>query len=168
MVAAIVSLLTVHPRHNSPDSLLTNEFVGAAVFTLFMAFFLQLAHCRVTATPAGLTVVSPIRRYVYPRSAIANLYVGGDGGLRLTLSDGSSERVAGFGGSLIGTFTGGIRARKVRDGVTQVMAASDASSGPAPITSSVCVHWKITLGFFAANLALSVGGWLLAPNHVLT
>jgi Bacterial PH domain len=167
-IAATVGLLTVHPRHHSPDSLLTNEFVGAIVFSLCMAFFLQFAQCRVIAAPEGLTVIGTIRRNFYPWGAIADVRVAPDGGMRITLLDGTRERVAGFGGSLIATMTGGIYARKVRDGITQVMRAPDAQSEPAPITSSVQVHWKIFLGFLVANLALSFGGWLLAPNHVLT
>jgi hypothetical protein len=167
-IAATAGLLAVHPAHHSPDSLLTNEFVGAIVFSLVMAFFRQFAQCRVIAAPGGLTVIGTIRRNFYPWGAIADVHVAPDGGLRLTLLDGTRERVAGFGGSLIGTMTGGVRARKARDGITEVMRAADAQAGPAPITSSVQVHWKLFLGFLVANLALSFGGWLLAPNHVLT
>jgi hypothetical protein len=77
-------------------------------------------------------------------------------------------RVFCFGGSLIGMITGGVRAKKARDGIRAARAHA-TSQGPdsQPVTSSFDIQWKVALAILAATAALSVVGWLLAPHHVL-
>jgi hypothetical protein len=75
--------------------------------------------------------------------------------------------VVAFGGSLIGAFTGGIQARKARDGIKVIMAHGTSHEPPHPVTSKTDIEWKIALMFWVVLIALSLVGWLTAPNHVL-
>lgn len=168
LIIFIVLLLVIHPKHGAPETL-PDQVVGAAGVAAFFSLFVQLAHCRVTATSSALIVVHPIRRYVFPWSQITDVVVGRDGGLRIGLSDRRSFAVFCFGGSILGMITGGVRAKKARDGIKAVMAASMASQGidGAPVASSLDLQWKIVLVIWGALTAASVSGWLLAPHHVL-
>lgn len=169
LILFIVLLFVIHPKHGAPEALLTDQVPGAAVITALLSLFLHLARCRVKATSSALIVVHPIRRYVFPWSRIADVVVGRGGGLRIRLRDRRDFPVFCFGGSVIGMITGGIRAKKARDGIKAVMAASMASQATdsEPVTSSIDLQWKIALVMWAALTAASVGGWLLAPHHVL-
>jgi Bacterial PH domain len=123
------------------DALLTDEIPGATVVTGFLIFFFQLERCRVIATATALIVVNPIRRYVFRWSQIADVAVGRDGGLRLMLCDRSSFAVYGFGGSVMEMITGGIHAKKARDGINAVMSAAAVSQiqpGPTALTVIPC------------------------------
>jgi hypothetical protein len=169
LITFIVLLFVIHPKHGAPESLLTDQVPGAAVIAALSSLFVQFACCRVTATSSALIVVHPIRRYVFPWSQIADIVVGRDGGLRIRLRGRREFAVYCFGGSVIGMITGGIRAKRARDGIKAVMAASMASQGTdgEPVISSVDLQWKIALVIWGALTAASVGGWLLAPHHVL-
>lgn len=164
-IAFAVLLLATHPQ-GSPESL-AGQIFGATLGTAFITFFLHLAHCRVTASADALVIVQPIRRYVLPWEQVADVVVGGGGGLLIVLADRSSIPVAGFGGSLIGAFTGGIRARKARDGIKEVMAQATRCEPARPVTSAVGIHWRIVLLIWAALIGLGVVAWLVAPQHVL-
>jgi Bacterial PH domain len=164
-IAFAVALPVAHPQ-GTPETL-ASQLTGATVGAAFVTFFLHLAHCRVTASASALTVVQPIRRYVFPWEQVADVVVGGNGGMRIVLTDRSSIAVFGFGGSLIGAFTGGIRARKARDGIKAVMAQAASHEPAHPVNSALGIQWKIALVIWAALIALSVAGWLMAPHHVL-
>lgn len=167
-ILSAVLLLAVHPKHSAPDALLTNEVPGAIVCTAFLSFFFQLARCRVIATSTALIVVNPIRRYMFPWGQVADVAVGRDGGLRLLLRDRTSFPVFGFGGSLVGMMTGGIHAKKVRDGITAIMAATtQTETEHEPVTYANDLQWKVTAAIWLALTVLACCGWLLAPNHVL-
>jgi Bacterial PH domain len=168
LILFIVLLLVIHPKHGAPETL-PDQVLGATGIAAFLNLFVQLARCRVTATSSALIVVHPIRRYVFPWSQIADVVVRRDGGLRIQLRDRRNFAVFCFGGSVLGMITGGIRAKKARDGIKAVMAASVAGQGTdgEPVTSSVDLPWKIALVIWGALTAASVGGWLLAPHHVL-
>jgi Bacterial PH domain len=168
LIMFIVLLLVIRPKHGAPETLL-DQVLGAAGVAAFLTLFVQLARCRVSATSSALIVVHPIRRYVLPWSQIADVVVGRDGGLRIRLRDRRSFAVFCFGGSILGMITGGIRAKKARDGIKAVMTASMAGQGTdgEPVTSSLDLQWKITLAMWGPLTAASVGGWLLAPHHIL-
>jgi hypothetical protein len=87
--------------------------------------------------------------------------------MRIVLADNSAIAVFGFGGSLLGAFTGGIRATKARDGVMAAMPQSASHEPARSVTSARCIQWKIALVIWVALIGLSVAGWLLAPHHVL-
>jgi hypothetical protein len=99
---------------------------------------------------------------------IADVVVQRDGGMVILLRDRSTFAVFGFGGSLIGLITRGIRATRARDGIKAAMAQVTSHEPASPVTSSLDIQWKIVLAIWAAAAALSVAGWLLAPHHVLT
>ena len=168
LIMFIVLLLVIHPKHGAPETLV-DQVLGAAGIAALLTLFVQLARCRVSATSSALIVVHPIRRYVLPWSQIADVVVGRDGGLRIRLRDRRSFAVFCFGGSVLGMITGGIRAKKARDGIKAVMTAAAASQGTdgEPVTSSLDLQWKITLAMWGPLTAASVGGWLLAPHHIL-
>jgi Bacterial PH domain len=168
LIMFMVLLLVIHPKHGAPETL-PDQVLGAAGIAAFLSLFVQLAQCRVNATSSALIVVHPIRRYVLPWSQIADVVVGRDGGLRIQLRDRRSFAVFCFGGSVLGMITGGLRAKKARDGIKAVMTASTANQGTdgEPVTSSLYLQWKIALAMWGALTAASVGGWLLAPHHVL-
>jgi hypothetical protein len=165
MFAVIV--LVVHQKNGAPDALLTNVLPGTVVVAGFLSFFLQLARSRVIAAQSALIVIHPVRRYVFPWGQVADVGVGRDGGLGVQLRDGQLFAVYCFGGSVIGMLTGGIRARKARDGIKAVREAA-LGQGPCdgPVTSSVDLRWKMMLVFWAVLAAFGFGGWL-APHHVL-
>lgn len=94
--------------------------------------------------------------------------MGRGGGLRLTLKDCTSFPVFGFGGSLIGMMTGGIRAKKARDGIRATLAATtQTETDHEPITSAPDLQWKVTVAIWLALTMLACSGWLLAPKRVL-
>jgi hypothetical protein len=163
-----VLLLAIHPINGASNALLTNELPGATVIAAILVPFLQLALCRVSAGQSALIVVHPVRRYVFPWHQVTDVVVDRGGGLQIVLRDGRKFAVFGFGGSVIGMITGGIRARKARDGIKAVMTAADGSeSSDNPVTSSSGVQWKMMLVIWAATISLSIGGWLLSPHRVL-
>lgn len=167
LIAFGILLVTVHPKHSAPESLLTTQLPWAAMTAVFLSFFVQLGHCRVIASPSALIVVHPIRRYVFPWGQVADVVVLRDGGMRIILRDGSTFAVFCFGGSVAGLITGGIHARKARDGIKAAMPPADSSEPASPALSSLDLEWKITLTIFAALTPLAVIGWILAPHHVL-
>jgi hypothetical protein len=164
---AFAAILPVAHPQAAPETLVS-QLTGATVGAAFVTFFLHLAHCRVTVSASDLTVVQPIRRYVLPWEQVADVVVGGNGGMRIVLTDHSSIAVSGFGGSLIGAFTGGIRARKARDGIKTVMAQAPGHEPARPVTSTLGIQWKIALAIWAVLIALSMAGWLMAPHYIPT
>ncbi len=167
-IAFVALLVTLRPKHGAPEALLTSQVPGAVVVTVGLMFFLQLAHCRVTASTSALVVVQPIRRYIFPWEQVADVVVRANGEMQIVLTDYRTVPVFGFGGSLIGTFTGGVQAKKARDGIKAVMAQGTIHEPARPVSSTLDIQWKIALAIWVAVTALSVVGWLLAPHHVLT
>lgn len=165
-IIAALELAVWTPADANPDTL-PNELFGATIFALFLTFFLHFAHCRIIASPTAITVVQPLRRNVLPWEQVADVVVSGDGGLRLVLADGSAIAVACFGGSLLGAATGGIQAKKARDGILEIAAQAAPDEPPPPASSASAFEWKIALGLWASLLAMALIGWFFAPHHVL-
>lgn len=165
-IVAILALAVWAPAGADPDTL-PNELFGATVCALFLAFFFHFAHCRVIASPAALTIVQPLRRYVLPWEQVADVVVTGGGGLRVALADGNAIAVACFGDSLIGAVTGGIQAKKARDGILEIVAQSPPDAPSSPASSTSAFEWKIVLGLWTFLLAIAVIGWLTASHRIL-
>jgi len=159
-------LLLVHPHGGAPETL-ASQLGAATLITAFLTLFLQLAQCRVTASASALIVVQPLRRWVFPWEQVADIVVGGDGGMRIMLANHSGIAVFGFGGSVIGSITGGIRAKKARDAIKAIMAQAASDNPGRPVTSGLGVKWKILLVIWIVLVTLSIAGWLVAPHHVV-
>lgn len=165
-IGGAIMLSVSTPADADPDTL-PNDLLGATIIAVFLAFFLHFAHCRVIASSTALTVVQPLRRYVLPWEQVADVVVARDGGMRVALADGTAISVMCFGGSLIGVFTGGVQAKKARDGILEIVAQA-APDEPSPRASStLAFEWKITLGLWAFLILIAVLGWSTAPHHVL-
>lgn len=161
-----VLLVVSHPKPGAPE-LLSDQMIGAAGLPILLMILFHLARCRVTTSASALTVVNPIWRYVCPWHQITDVVVGRAGGMQIVLRDDKTVDVFGFGNSVIGWVTHGIRARKARDGIKAAMAGASNHEPDSPVTSSLDVQWKATLALWAAFTVLSFVGWLLAPHHVL-
>lgn len=159
-------LLLVHPHGGAPETL-ASQLGGATLLTAVLTFFVQLAQCRVTASASVLIVVQPLWRWVFPWEQVADIVVGGDGGMRVMLADHTGISVFAFGGSVIGSMTGGIRAKKARDAIKAIMAQAASDAPGRPVTSGLSVQWEILLVTWVLLVTLSIAGWLAAPHHVV-
>jgi hypothetical protein len=81
-----------------------------------------------------------------------------NGQLRIVLSGGRNIDVLGYGRSLIGTFTGGIRAKRVRDGITAGMARDSGGQLVRPVAAQIWIAWKTALVIWAALTVLALIG----------
>lgn len=159
-------LLLVHPHGGAPETL-ASQLGAATLVTAVLTLFAQLAQCRVTASASALIVVQPLRRWVFPWEQVADIVVGGDGGMRIMLPDHSGIGVFAFGGSVIGAVAGGIRAEKARDAIKAIMGQAASDDPGRPVTSALGVQWKILLLIWVLLVTLSIAGWLVAPHHVV-
>jgi hypothetical protein len=136
---------------------------GALLLALIVsgveAFFVQMAQCGISVRADGLTVRQPLTRVDLPWSQVQDVQVDDGGALTISAASGRDIPAFGFGGSLIGAFTGGIRAKRARDGI---LAAKRAAMPPqqdkipnAP-RITVCWPWAAATGL-ALELAALVG-----------
>lgn len=141
-------LLILLPNPASTDGFgpaFANRLAGAAVGTLFVLFLCHLGRCRVTATRSGIVIQQPLMRYVLPWAQVETISVGPDGGLLVRSRDLGVIRVVAFSGSLIGALTGGVRARRACDEITEVQSSARAGQQEATGRSakSVSISWLI-------------------------
>lgn len=142
----------------SPRWLGAQAFLVALIVSAFEAFFLQFARCGVTAQAAGLIVRQPVSRLEVPWSQVDDVSVDRAGALEISLVTGTDVWVFGFGGSLIGLFTGGIHAKRARDGILASRPTTSADALPTAVTPRVTLYWRWILGtLFALELAALVG-----------
>src|SRR5262249_54321503 len=106
-----------------------------------------------------LIVRQPVSRVELPWRQIRDVQVDGAGALVISLVSGAEVSVFGFGGSLIGVFTGGVHAKRARDGILAARPArSAAGSARTAVTSPIALSWPWIFGtLFALELAALVG-----------
>ena len=166
-VITAVTMVTAHEKNGAPDTLLMGQAPTALLFVLVLCCFVQLAHCRVRITSAALIIAHPVRRYVFPWEQVADVIVEEDGQMRTLLQGGGSFAVVCFQGSNLGRITGGIHAKRARDGIKAAMAEAAVQDPPRSVSSSVEIHWVTMLGILTGAEVLAVVGWLQAAHHVL-
>jgi Bacterial PH domain len=133
-----IGILVAWPRGLTASGHLGLVFAGIS----YEMFFAQLATWGITITPDGVQVRQPMSRRDLPWSLVADVAVDRSGRLTIRETSGRRTSVFGFGGSLIGMVTGGIQAKKVRDGIL--------AARPVPAAAGA-------MGLAAAPMGVAVG-----------
>jgi hypothetical protein len=139
-----------------------NRAGGAVAAMLSGLVFYQLGRCRISAGPSGLIIEQWITRHELPWSTVEDVAINAGGGMQVMVRGRAPISVDAFGGSLIGGFTGGIRAREARDGIREVWSSAQ-STDVAPLTqrSFADIRWTVPAVAGVLTLVAALSGALI-------